>query len=351
MITNQQTQILCLLFSDLEGYSKLKDNRLKNQIVQEMLETFEQVKRPAVQLIKTMGDGLMVASFTPLPIAETALNLRDTFRNTDWKAKGFPADFLIRIGLHMDEMIVHYREDGTIADVIGTGVDKTARIEPITEPNAVFCSVLFYQMLQERGAGKIKGVPQGQKKLAKQYGEMELFELRWMHEADMASSPTPQPPIASSIPMPRIKKSFTDKERKDFLHNAFGVIQSYFDDAVRQLEATVPGAEATITSINSTKFICEIYRNGELKTRGKIWSARMAYSSFDQIYFAQDHFDTSDDNSYNDSISVEDDGQKMYLKASFSTMFARQGPNTEEPSSPEQIAEYLWLRLTQVLER
>jgi hypothetical protein len=316
-----------------------------------MLETFEQVKRPDVQLIKTMGDGLMIVSPTPLPMAETALSLRDTFRNTDWKAKGFPNDFLIRIGLHMDEVIVHYSEDGTIADVIGTGVDQTARIEPITEPNAVFCSALFYQMLQGRGAGKIRGVPQGQKKLAKQYGEMELFELCWMHEANMASSLTPQPQIASSIPMPSTKKSFTDKDRKDFLHDAFSVIQSYFDDAVRQLEATVSGAEATITSINKTKFICEIYSDGELKTRGKIWSASMAYSSFEQIYFAQDHFDTSDDNSYNVSISVEDDGQKMYLKASFGAMFARRGPNIEEPSSPEQIAEYLWLRLTQVLER
>lgn len=352
-MSNQKTQILCILFSDLKGYSGLRDDRLKNQIVQEMKAIVERNRQPGVQLIKTMGDGLMLCSFTPLPLAEMALRLRDAFQTTDWKAKGFPDDFLIRMGLHVDEMIVHYRDDGTIEDVIGTGVDATARIEPVTEPNAVFCSGRFYEMLQGRGIGKIKGIPQGRKALAKQYGEMELYELRWIHEVSAKETPTAQPStIATSIPMPNIKKSFTDKDRKDFFRYAFGIIKNYFDEATKQLNDSTSDIEATITAVTDTKFACEIYLNGKLKTCGKIWIGSLMRSSYEQIQYAEGSFDINNDNSYNDAIGVVEHDSKLALQSQLAmTAFIRKGPDATKPSSPEKIAEYLWLRLTQVLER
>lgn len=353
-MSNQKTQIMCVLFSDLKGYSGLKNDHLKNQIFMEMKNIFERVRQPGVQLIKTMGDGLMAVSFTPLPISETALNLRDAFRNTDWRSKGFPDDFLIRIGIHMDEMIVHYKvgsADDTIEDVIGVGVDTTARIEPVTEPNAVCCSGRFYDMLQSREVGKIKGIPQGRKALAKQYGDMELYELRWIHEADAKETPKTQSSTATlPIPMPNIKKPFTDKDRKDFYRYTFLIIKSYFDEAIKQLHDSTPQIEATITPVNDTKFTCEIYLNGQLKTRGKIWLGSMMGTSHECISYSENYRSIDNDNSTNDMLVIEDDGQKMYLKSSFGAMFSRRGPDTTKPSSPEQIAEYLWLRLTQALE-
>jgi class 3 adenylate cyclase len=352
-MSNQKTQIMCVLFSDLKGYSGLKNDHLKNQIFMEMKNIFERARQPGVQLIKTMGDGLMAVSFTPLPISETALNLRDAFRNTDWRSKGFPDDFLIRIGIHMDEMIVHYKvgsTDEAIQDVIGVGVDTTARIEPVTEPNAVFCSGRLYEMLQSRGVGKIKGILQGRKALAKQYGEMELYELRWVYEADVKETPTAQPSVTPSIPMPNIKKPFTDKDRKDFYRYAFQIIKNYFAEAAKQLHDSTPQIEATITAVSDTKFTCEIYLNGQLKTRGKIWLGSMMGTSHECISYSENYRSTDNDSSTNDMLVIEEDGQKMYLKSSFGAMFARRGPDTTKPSSPEQIAEYLWLRLTHALE-
>jgi class 3 adenylate cyclase len=351
MTSNQKTQLLCILFSDLKGYSGLRDDRLKNQIVQEMKAIAIRNSKPGVELIKTIGDGLMMCCPTPLPLAETALRLRDIFKTTDWKAKGFPEDLLIRIGLHVDEMIVHYRDDATIEDVIGTGVDATARIEPITEPNAVFCSARFYEMLQGRGTGKIKGLPQGQRALAKDYGEMELYELRWMHEPDEAERQAVQQAAALSIPMPLIKKSFTDKDRKDFLHYAFGIIRDYFMEAVKQLQNSTPGIESVVTPINNVKFTCEIYLNGQVRTRCKVWIGSMMGTPHECILYSEGYRSIDDDNSSNDMLLVQEDGQKMYLKSSFGAMFSRRGPDTTKPSSPEQVAEYLWLRLTQILER
>lgn len=346
--TQEKTQMICLLFSDLKGYSGLRNDQQKNQIFKEMKRIFDRASQPGVQLIKTMGDGLMAVSLTSLPIAETALRFRDDFRNTDWKAQGYPNDFLIRIGLHFDEIIVHYKPDSignSVEDVIGVGVDTTARIEPVTSPNAVFCSSRFFDLLQDRGAGKIKGISQGRKQLAKNYGEMELFELRWVSEADAASVPSPEPAAATAIPMPDIKKPFTDKDRKDFLRAAFASIQRYFELAVQQLEQSAPGIDVSITVINETKFTCEIYRNGDLKASGKIWIGSMM-GKYEQIQFSEGRFDINNDNSYNDSIIIVEDASSLTLQSQMGmTAFIRNAPDVKKPSSPEQIAEYLWVRL------
>lgn len=351
MTSNQQAQILCILFSDLKDYSDLKDDRLKDRIVQEIKTILERNSGPEVQLIKTMGDGLMACSKIPLPLAEAALRLRDAFKTTDWKSKGFPEDFMIRIGLHLDQVVIHYREDGTIEDVIGTAVDTTARIEPVTDLNAVFCSKLFYDHLVGRGVGKIKGIAKERRALAKQFGEMELFELLWMHEATAAPVSALQPSIAPSIPMPRIKKTFTDKDRKDFLRHAFGIIRSYFDEAVKQLQTTVQGIDATLSVVSDTKFTCEIFLHGTLKARGKIWIGSMMGTVHECISYSENYHSVDNDSSSNDMLVIEDDEQSMYLRSSFGAMFARRGPDTTKPSTPEQIAEYLWLRLTQSLDR
>lgn len=352
MPSNEKPQILCILFSDLKGYSDLRNDRLKNQIVKQMNVFVECNQQPGVQRIKTMGDGLMIGGSTPLALAELALQLRDWFKNTDWKAQGFPDDFLIRIGLPVDEMIVHFRDDGTIKDVIGVGVDTTARIEPVTEPNTVFCSNRFYEMLQSKGIRKITGILQGHKALAKQYGEMELYELRWSHETGAKETPMAQPSaVVPSIPMPNIKKLFTELERRDFLLQAFATIRAYFNTATTQLQKNERRITTKVSDVSDTKFICEIYSEGQLKARGKIWLGDFGRSSQGEIYFSEDQSGISDDGSYNDGITAVDDGKRMYLKAWLAgVMFSRREPDVTKPSSPEQIAEYLWIRLTQVLE-
>lgn len=350
-LPNPKTQILCFLFSDLKGYSGLRDDRLENQIAQELKMIAERNSQPEVQLLKTLGDGLMMCSPTPLPLAETALRIRDAFKTTDWKARGFPGDFYVRIALHLGDAIVHHRENGTIEDAIGVAVDATARIEPVTDPNAVFCSKLFYDHLVSRGVGKIKGVAKGRKALAKQFGEMELFELLWVHETSTTRESVPHPSVESSIPMPHIKKNFTDKDRRDFLQYAFEIIRSYFDEAVKQLQTNVQGIDVAFNAVSDIKFTCEIFLHGMLKARGKIWIGSMMGTVHECISYSETYHSISDDSSMNDMLIIEDDGQRMYFKSSFGAMFARRGPDTTKPSTPEQIAEYLWLRLTQSLDR
>lgn len=352
MTVREQEQILCMLFSDLKGYSGLKNDKLKNNAVKDMKQIVTRSLEPSVQVIKEMGDGLMICSYTALPLAESALRIRDFFKTTDWKGKGYPEDFRIRIALHVDEMVVHYNEDNTIKDAYGSGVDATARIEPVTEPNAVYCSSRFFDMLQRKGSGKIKGVSKGNMSLAKNYGDMELFELKWINETDTLSGQAEQKASSSPvIPMPSIKKPFTDKDRRDYLRYAFGVIANYFEAAINQLNASSPQIEAELTRINDIKLTCEIYIDGQSKASGKIWIGSMMRSDYEQIQFSEGRFSINDDNSYNDSIILVEDGSELALKSQLGmTSFIRKGPDISKPSSPEQIAEYLWIRLSRPLE-
>lgn len=347
MNSNQKEHIYCILFSDLKGYSDLRIDRLKNQIVNEMAEMLPQVAHRDAQLIKTMGDGLMIGSYTPYPLAETALKLRDWFRTTDWKGLGFPQDFLIRIGLHLGQVILHLHDDNSVKDAIGTEVDTSARIEPVTAPNAVFCSKQFYDFLATKNMGRITGTSQGKKPLAKQFGEMELYELHWHHE--QAHSVSPQTAPKSAIPMPTIKQEFTDKDHRDYLRSSFQTIKHYFDEAVQALQSVNSTIEIELLEISSTKFTCEIFRSGRSVSRCKIWLGGFAGGRDEQINYVEGNFGVQNDNKLSASAIVQKHNNQLKLLPGFSGVVFGLPPIDETKSMPEQLAEYFWLRATQPL--
>ena len=71
---------------------------------------------------------------------------------------------------------------GKVIDVFGNGVDLASRIEPIVDPNQIFCTKkVFYQLIAVHNHN-IDGLSIGKRKLAKNYGEIELYKLFWRGE-------------------------------------------------------------------------------------------------------------------------------------------------------------------------
>lgn len=148
-----------------------------------------------------------------------------------------------------------------------------------------------------------------------------------------------------SVPMPRIKRKPTDKQRTDFLYHAFAVIKSYLEEALKQLSTSQPDIETTFRSVTNSKFVCEIYLNGELRGRCKIWIGGLSILN-DSLNYAEGRFNIETDNSYNESLCVEDDGFEMFLKPLMGSIYG----NSQDRLTPQQAAEYLWERLTQPLQ-
>lgn len=342
-------QTVALMFADIKGYSKLGDDTLYEKLSHIFKhEILERVTSDDVILLKTVGDGVILYSFTTAPLANSALELRDKFRNYNWLASGFTDNLQIRVALHLDEVIVERNSSSQVIDLTGNGVIKAARIEPMTPLNSVYCSQVFQVMLANSNSANLKAIAQGTMKLAKDYGEMPVFEVLWYHESSKLNTTSTQQNNQINIPMPNINGQFTDKQKTDYLYSSILKIKAYFEQAINQLNSQNTHYEATIRIINDTKFTCEIYVNGNLKSRCKIWIGNMV-GRFEYICFDTGNFRINEDNGWSDNVSVEVENSQLRLKSNMGMTSFLRDFDIQSASTPEQIGEYFWRRLTVTL--
>jgi hypothetical protein len=239
--------------------------------------------------------------------------------------------------------------------VVGVGVDTTARIEPETEPNKVFCSTLFHQHLHHSDGHKVKGKSVGVRALAKGYGQMELFQIVWQHERLPSSVEKSErkPLVNSSAPMPRIGNQISEKQLADALHKAFKTIKKYFERALKTLESQHPRIETALRVNGASEFICEIYLDGKMKNTCKIWVGNSLGFGSVSIGYSEGKMNVNSANSYNEIVNVRAGSDSIYFEftliSSNSYMYPPQYRGKME-LTPEQVAEALWMRFIRPLE-
>jgi hypothetical protein len=146
-----------------------------------------------------------------------------------------------------------------------------------------------------------------------------------------AASPPPAGPRSSNL---RLKKSFTEADRDRFLDEAFAFMARFFENSMAELKARNSGIETTFRRVDANRFTGVIYRAGKAVSRCKImlggaFGRGITYSSNDR----------ADDNSMNESLSVEADEQGLFLKALGMAHF---GAHQDRHLSDEGAAEYYW---------
>jgi hypothetical protein len=140
----------------------------------------------------------------------------------------------------------------------------------------------------------------------------------------------------------RIKKSFTDHDKDTFLSEAFEYIANSFEGSLLELKVRNPEVEINFRRIDANNFSATIYMNGSEASHCKIWLGDKETFSSGILYSAGGH-----GNSFNESLSVEDDGHTMYLKP-LGMSFHKQAEN--EQLSFEGGAEYYWRMFIQYLQ-
>lgn len=140
----------------------------------------------------------------------------------------------------------------------------------------------------------------------------------------------------------RINKSFTDNDKDTFLSEAFEYIANYFEGSLLELKDRNPEVEINFRRIDANNFSATIYMNGAEASHCKVWLGEKGTFSSGIMYSTSGH-----GNSYNESLSVENDGHIMYLK-SLGISFQQQAKN--EQLSFEGGAEYYWSMLIQYLQ-
>jgi len=145
------------------------------------------------------------------------------------------------------------------------------------------------------------------------------------------------------IPIPKIPKEFSQLGKDRFIRNTFDIIKKYFKKALDKLKEQYSNLDSELVEISNFKFVCSIYQNGGLLNKCKIWIGGPL--SEDSIAYSEGSSGYENDSSFNDWLTVNDDGFKLGLTASGFSMNINNDKEGKLLSS-EDAAKYLWVCLT-----
>jgi TIR domain len=133
----------------------------------------------------------------------------------------------------------------------------------------------------------------------------------------------------------RVQKEFTDHDKDRFLVQAYEYIANFFEGSLEELKERNSGIDTNFRRVDANHFTASAYRHGKELTRCKIWLGdRRGFAG--GIAYSTDL--NHGDSSYNESLSIADDGYTMFLKP---MGMARQ-PLPDPKLTFEGAAEYLW---------
>lgn len=141
--------------------------------------------------------------------------------------------------------------------------------------------------------------------------------------------------------LPKIKRTFSDQEKNQFLRTAFDQIVKSLDGFARDTKGQNPGFDYEKEMITSRKALFTLYQGGKQVTQFKLWIGGMMGDN--SIAFSYgNRIDLSGDSSMNDWASVEEHEGELKLKP---MGFGMYGPEKDRPLSPGEAAEYFWKRV------
>lgn len=171
-------------------------------------------------------------------------------------------------------------------------------------------------------------------------GQDSLDTHLWI-EADMKAT-EPVEAKVSALPRSsnlRLKKSFTQADKDQFLDETFEHIAKYFEGSLNELCERNGGISHRLRQVNANLFQAKIYREGEEVASCTIF--RGGAFGADAISYKEGT--TEDTNSLNESLTVEHDDQSLYLK---SMGFSMMGDGREDAKlSMAGASELYWSRL------
>ena len=152
--------------------------------------------------------------------------------------------------------------------------------------------------------------------------------------------------LGINIPLPKIRKEFTQRDKDLFLKNSFIVVRDYFKQALKEIETQYSDVDVDFVEIHTFKFLATIYLKGEVANKCKIWFGGSGRSV--SIGFQEGDFGIDSDSSYNDMLSVTSNGERLGFTTTLS-IFRISTDSESNIMSPESAAEYLWNRFTESL--
>lgn len=142
----------------------------------------------------------------------------------------------------------------------------------------------------------------------------------------------------------RLRKAFTNVDTDRFRIESFEYADRFFQGSLAELQARNPGIEKTHRRIDANCFTAAIYQNG---SKVAACTIRVGATLGDITYRDGEN---GADNLCNESLSVEHDDQKLFLRPMGLGMRSFDA-SRDAALSQEGAAEYLWSMLIEPLQR
>jgi class 3 adenylate cyclase/tetratricopeptide (TPR) repeat protein len=174
------SEIRAMIFADAFHFSKLSEEQVPAFITDFIgpIAALLAQTRPAPIFQNTWGDGLFFVFEDACDAGQFALNLSDRVAGVDRRSAGLPEGITLRIALHVGP--VYQFRDQIIGELnyIGSHVNRTARIEPVTPPGEVYGSYAFVAMAALEAPGRFRCDYVGRIPLAKGFGEFPMYRIQ-----------------------------------------------------------------------------------------------------------------------------------------------------------------------------
>jgi hypothetical protein len=172
--------VRAMLFGDVTGFSKLTDEQLP-MFTERILGAFAEVVSRYEDHVghrNTWGDALYVVLSDVASAAACALDLQDGVAAIDLEAEGLPDHLALRLGGHVGPVFPVVDPVLREASFMGSHVSRTARIEPVTPPGAVYVTEAFAAALVLSADRELTCDYVGHMAAAKGYGKLRMYRLR-----------------------------------------------------------------------------------------------------------------------------------------------------------------------------
>jgi class 3 adenylate cyclase/tetratricopeptide (TPR) repeat protein len=190
--------VRALLFADVKGFSKLTDEQLP-RFAEHIFGAFARVldrHGHAVQYRNTWGDAVYVVLDNARSASACALDLQHAMADLDLDAEGLPTHLALRLGAHIGPVFPTRDPILDQLSFLGSHVSRTARIEPVTPPGAVYVTEPFAAAVALDGRKKFNCDYVGHMPAAKDFGRLRMYRLR--RRAPVESEPR-RPIVASDL--------------------------------------------------------------------------------------------------------------------------------------------------------
>lgn len=133
----------------------------------------------------------------------------------------------------------------------------------------------------------------------------------------------------------RVKTEFTNRDRHVFLGESFEYFARYFENSLSELQTRNDRIEADFRQVDANRFEARAFVGGDERAVCGIWLGGAL--GMDGIYYSSAGLGNG--NSFNETMSVSDDGYALFLKPLGMAHFGQAG---DTPLTMQGAAEYFW---------